>query len=122
MKSKNGQCNNIDVYTYSHLMSGLLRERYDSMPLESFGNKNCFEYMARIPDEAKYDKLLSIKLMTLTYLGMSVRMLLKDEEKSSLYVFYDTNRKVFEKKYENAFAIYTPPYVLGKNICNIGAV
>ncbi len=55
-------------------------------------------------------------------MGLTVRLFLKNESCSELYVFYDINQNIFEQKFENAFMIQYPPFVLRYNVRNTGSI
>lgn len=119
VKSKTIQYSKIDVFTYAQLMKNLLGEKYDNLD----ANKPCFEYIDDVPAESKYDSIIVDEAQDFDIdMGLTIRSLLLNECESSLYVFYDKNQNVFEKKFENAFAIDAPPYVLRYNIRNTGSI
>lgn len=51
-----------------------------------------------------------------------VRLLLKDQKQSHLYVFYDENQNIFKRNFGNAFMIDYPPFVLTENIRNTAGI
>lgn len=119
VKAKTIQYLKIDVYTYAQLMQNLLGEKYDNLN----ANKPCFEYMDDVAAESKYDSIIVDEAQDFDIdMGLTIRSLLLDECESTLYVLYDKNQNVFEKKFENAFAIDAPPYVLRYNIRNTGSI
>ncbi len=123
VKSKPGQDAAVDVLTYEGLMKKLLGKVYDELPVNDNGHKSCFEHLNDVPVEEKYDSIVVDEAQDFDIdMGLAVKSLLKDENKSSLYVFYDKNQNVFEMDFENAFAIDTPPYVLRYNIRNTGCI
>ena len=123
VKSKVAHYSKIDVYTYAELMQSLLGEQYETLPVNSNGNKCCFEYMDDVPNDAKYDSIVVDEAQDFDIdMGLAIRSLLINDSDSSLYVFYDKNQNVFEMDFENAFAIDAPPYVLRYNIRNTGSI
>lgn len=54
--------------------------------------------------------------------AMAIRILLRNQEDSCLYVFMDKDQNLFEIDHESAFAIDTKPYVLRYNIRNTGEI
>lgn len=123
VKSKLSQYTTVNVFTYVELMKKLLGKTYDELPANSNGNKSCFEYIDDVPLEKKYDSIVVDEAQDFDIdMGLTIRSLLKDDGKSSLYVFYDKNQNVFEMNFENAFAIDAPPYVLRYNIRNTGCI
>lgn len=113
----------VDVSTYEKLMKSLFGAKYEELPLNENGNRNCFELTDNIPDSAKYDSIVVDEAQDFDLdMGLTVRSLLKNDTLSSLYVFYDRNQNVFQMDFENAFAISTPPYVLRYNIRNTGSI
>lgn len=113
----------IDVFTYVELMRNLFGEFYDELPTNSDGNKSCFEYIDDMSIAKKYDSIIVDEAQDFDIdMGLTIRSLLLDNIKSSLYVFYDKNQNVFKMDFENAFAIDAPPYVLRYNIRNTGSI
>lgn len=123
VKSKLSHYTTVNVFTYVELMKKLLGKTYDELPTNPNGNKSCFEYIDDIPVEKKYDSIVVDEAQDFDIdMGLTIRSLLIDDGKSSLYVFYDKNQNVFEMNFENAFAIDAPPYVLRYNIRNTGCI
>ena len=113
----------ITVNTYEGLMKSLLGDRYDQLPVNGNGNRNCFELIDLVPATEKYDSILVDEAQDFDLdMGLSIRSLLVNDKTSELYVFYDKNQNVFEMDFENAFAIDAPPYVLRYNIRNTGCI
>ncbi len=113
----------IDSCTYDEMMLRLLGEKYELAPLNENGNRCCFELLENIPEDLRYDSIIVDEAQDFDLdMGLSVRMLLRSEENSDLYVFYDRNQNIFATDFENAFAISTPPYVLRYNIRNTGCI
>ena len=54
--------------------------------------------------------------------ALALRLLLKDENNSVLYVFLDENQNLFNVNFDSAFSIDTPPYILRYNIRNTGEI
>lgn len=113
----------IKTCTYDELMLQLLKEKYESLPINENGNKACFELLEGVSISEKYDSIIVDEAQDFdTDMGLSIRSLLKSETQSDLYVFYDKNQNIFEMNFENAFAIDTPPYILRYNIRNTGLI
>lgn len=123
VRSKLSQYPKLDIFTFEGIMRHLFDKQYDGFPTDSNGNKNCFEYMDKVPLEKKYDSIIVDEAQDFNIdMGLSIRSLLLDDRTSSLYVFYDKNQNVFEMDFENAFAIDAPPYLLRYNIRNTGSI
>lgn len=113
----------ITVNTFEGLMKTLLGNKYDELPVNENGNRNCFELIDHVPAEVKYDSIIVDEAQDFDLdMGLSIRSLLVNDTTSELYVFYDKNQNVFEMDFENAFAIEAPPYVLRYNIRNTGCI
>ena len=113
----------IETCTYEELMLKLIGKKYYELPVNRNGNKSCFELVSNLDYNKKYDSIIVDEAQDFDLdMGLSIRSLLKNDNKSSLYVFYDKNQNVFEMDYENAFAIDAPPYVLRYNIRNTGSI
>lgn len=54
--------------------------------------------------------------------ALALRLFLKEEHESVLYVFLDENQNLFNVNFDSAFAIDTPPYILRYNIRNTGEI
>ena len=114
--------NNIDFLTYEELMRRSIGDKYDSAEVNENGNRICFDFVAGIQPKL-YDTIIVDEGQDFdTDMGLTVRLFLRDESSSSLYVFYDINQNVFEYKVDNAFAIDNPPFVLRYNIRNTGCI
>lgn len=114
---------NIVAQSYSELMCNLLGDLYLGLPYNENGNRSCFEHIDSISQEKKFDSIIVDEAQDFDIdMGLSIRSLMRNEYESELYVFYDRNQNVFEMKFENSFAIDTPPYVLRYNIRNTGSI
>ena len=51
-----------------------------------------------------------------------IKMLLKDEKKSTLYIFLDENQNLFDVNFKDVFDVEERPYVLRYNIRNTGEI
>lgn len=54
--------------------------------------------------------------------ALAIRLLLKDEKDSCLYVFMDKNQDLYGIDHENKFAMNSDPYILRYNIRNTGEI
>lgn len=122
VKDKLGNTKLIDFRTYEELMREIIGNKYDSAPINENGNRNCFDLVAEMQPNL-YDSIIVDEGQDFdSDMGLTVRLLLKDDNNSSLYVFYDINQNVFEYKVDNAFAIDFPPFILRYNIRNTGCI
>lgn len=109
--------------TYEELMVEILGDNYWNSPLNDNGSHCCFDLLDNVESEYKYDSIIVDEAQDFDVdMGLSVRTLLKDDQKSELYVFYDKNQNVFSRNFENAFAIGCPPFILRYNIRNTGCI
>ncbi len=123
VSTKLSEYQSITVNTYEGLMKKLLGEKFEKLPMNKNGNRNCFELINTVSTEQKYDSIIVDEAQDFDLdMGFSIRSLLLNDIGSELYVFYDKNQNVFEMDFENAFAIDTPPYVLRYNIRNTGCI
>lgn len=117
-----GENAHLFIRTFEELMRETIGAAYETAPVNENGNKNCFDLV----DDAnpkKYDSIIVDEGQDFDAdMGLTVRLFLKDEAASSLYVFYDVNQNVFEYKVDNAFAIDYPPFILRYNIRNTGCI
>lgn len=51
-----------------------------------------------------------------------ITTLVKDKEKSSLYVMYDENQRIYDVNFKDKFNIEYPPFILNQNIRNTSAI
>lgn len=108
--------------TYEELMRNTIGGNYDLAEINENGNRNCFELVAESQPEL-YESIIVDEGQDFdTDMGLTVRLFLKDDKESSLYVFYDINQNVFEYKSDNAFTIEYPPFILRYNIRNTGCI
>ncbi len=122
VKTKLGVSEKIDFRTYGELMRETIGELYDFSAVNENGNRNCFDYVADAHPKL-YDSIIIDEGQDFDAdMGLTVRLLLKDEKESDLFVFYDVNQNVFEYKVDNAFAIDFPPFILRYNIRNTGCI
>jgi hypothetical protein len=109
--------------TFEELMVGLIGAAYWESPLNENGSHCCFDLLDDNIIEHKYDSIIVDEAQDFDIdMGLSVRIFLKDDKHSNLYVFYDENQNVFSKNFENAFAINYPPFILRYNIRNTGCI
>ena len=117
-----GESPQIDFLTFEELVVGAIGDKYFDAPANENGNKNCFDLVAE-SNCKKYDSIIVDEGQDFdTDMGLTVRLFLKDENKSTLYVFYDINQNVFQHKFDNSFAIDCPPFILRYNIRNTGCI
>lgn len=122
VKDKLAGIDNITSKTYDELMAEILGEEFNELPQNENGNRNCFELVER-KDHIHYNSIIIDEGQDFDDdMGLTVRLLLKDDNQSDLYVFYDVNQKIFECKIDNVFAIDYPPFVLRYNIRNTGSI
>lgn len=112
----------IDFRTYETLMREVLGDDYDFAPINQNGNRNCFDCVAG-SRRTLYDSIIVDEGQDFDEdMGRAIRLFLRHNMWSSLYVFYDSNQNVLEYKTENAFSIDCPPFILRYNIRNTGRI
>ena len=117
-----GENSHLSFRTFEELMRETIGEAYETAPVNENGNKNCFDLVDN-SNPKKYDSIIVDEGQDFDAdMGLTVRLFLKNETASSLYVFYDVNQNVFEYKVDNAFAIDCPPFILRYNIRNTGCI
>lgn len=122
VKRKTDGAENIDFRTYEELMREIIGDKYDSADINENGNRKCFDFVAEAQHKT-YDSIIIDEGQDFDVdMGLTVRLLLKEENESNLYVFYDINQNVFEFKADNAFGIDYPPFILRYNIRNTGCI
>ncbi len=114
---------NFKCCTYEELMTDLLGDLYQNAPINDNGSRCCFDLLDDSVIKTKYDSIIVDEAQDFDIdMGLSIRVLLKDDKLSHLYVFYDENQNVFSKNFENAFAMNHPPFILRYNIRNTGCI
>lgn len=123
VQNKLGQgADTVDFRTYEGLMRETIGSAYDTAPINENGNRNCFDLVADTKP-VTYDSIIVDEGQDFDAdMGLTVRLFLKDDRVSDLYVFYDINQNVFEHKFDNSFAIDYPPFILRYNIRNTGCI
>lgn len=122
VKDKLGSTDQIDFRTYEELMREIIADKYDSAEVNENGNRKCFDLVAKMHSKL-YDSIIVDEGQDFdSDMGRTVRLLLKENSNSNLYVFYDINQNVFEQKVDDAFEISYPPFILRYNIRNTGCI
>ena len=80
---------------------------------EELSNLNLGSYDSIIVDEAQDFNEEQAEYIT---------KLLKDKDKSNLYVMYDENQKIYDVNFKDKFNIIYPPFLLKENIRNTSAI
>ena len=117
-----GFTDGIAFRTYEELIRETIGDAYDTAEENENGNKSCFDLVEN-SQHCLFDSIIVDEGQDFDAdMGLTVRLFLRDEAKSSLYVFYDINQNIFEYKADNAFAIDIPPFILRYNIRNTGCI
>ena len=117
-----GFTDGIAFQTYEELIRETIGDAYDTAEENENGNKSCFDLVEN-SQHCLFDSIIVDEGQDFDAdMGLTVRLFLRDEAKSSLYVFYDINQNIFEYKADNAFAIDIPPFILRYNIRNTGCI
>lgn len=112
----------IDFRTYEDLIREIIGDKYDLSEQNKSGNHICFELVAEMHPKL-YDSIIVDEGQDFdTAMARIVRVLLKDDDCSGLYVFYDINQNVFGREADNSFDIKYPPFILRYNIRNTGCI
>lgn len=124
VKEKVDSSDLIDFRTYESLVVEVVGEKaFSEADINENGNKACFDLVSEKQGFKKYDSIIVDEGQDFDEdMGLTVRLFLSDDKKSSLYVFYDVNQNVFQHKYDNSFAIEYPPFILRYNIRNTGCI
>lgn len=122
VQEKLGQNDHLYFRTYEELMQETIGDAYNNAPVNENGNKNCFDLVCD-SSMKKYDSIIVDEGQDFdTDMGLTVRLFLRDDVSSNLYVFYDVNQNIFKYNADNAFAIDYPPFILRYNIRNTGCI
>ena len=124
VREKTGMQPGIDFHTYETLIIAAIgKTAYAHADINENGNRACFDLVSEASEFKQYDSIIVDEGQDFDEdMGLTVRLFLADDEKSSLYVFYDVNQNVFQHKHENSFAIKLPPFILRYNIRNTGCI
>ncbi len=124
VREKVGNPKQVDFHTYESLIiSAIGEDAYGAAEINENGNKACFDLVSEAEGFKKYDSIIVDEGQDFDEdMGLSIRLFLVDDKKSSLYVFYDINQNVFQHKHDNSFAIEYPPFILRYNIRNTGCI
>ncbi len=122
VREKLEEYSHVSFRTYEELMKETVGEAYETATINENGNRNCFDLVAE-KNPKRYDSIIVDEGQDFDAdMGLTVRLFLKNDKESSLYVFYDVNQNVFEYNADNAFAIDYPPFILRYNIRNTGCI
>lgn len=110
--------------TYEELMIDAIgKTAYEAADVNENGNKACFDLVSEKHEYEKYDSIIVDEAQDFDIdMGLTVRLFLANDHTSDLFVFYDINQNIFDNKFENAFAIEYPPFLLIYNIRNTGCI
>lgn len=93
-----------------------------SIDVKQMGDAGFFDAISKANHD-KYDAIVVDEAQDFSLdEALAIRLFLKDDKQSVLYVFLDENQNLFNVDFESAFAIDTPPYVLRYNIRNTGEI
>ena len=114
----------IEFHTYESLVvTAIGEEAFSKAEINENGNRACFDLVSDSHGFTKYDSIIVDEGQDFDEdMGLTVRLFLVNDQKSSLYVFYDVDQNVFHQKHDNAFAIEYPPFILRYNIRNTGCI
>lgn len=114
---------NIDCNTFEGIMiKSLGNENYD-LKCDENGTVNYFDSISNIKVLDKYDTIIVDEAQDFSVdMALTTRLLMKSQIESELYVFYDKNQNIFDRDFEDGFAIDYPPFILRYNIRNTGSI
>lgn len=115
---------NIDCHTVDSLMESIIgHERFIQMRPENISLRLYFDILSGIDEIGKYDTIVVDEAQDFNEdWALSIRLLLRDERESTLYVFYDKDQNVFMRDFFDGFLIDNPPFVLRYNLRNTGNI
>lgn len=109
----------VDCMSYEKLIQSITGDQYPLLPKNPYGYSICFDIIDSINNVLKYDSIVVDEAQDFDLnMGMTVRHLMKSEQESSLYVFYDKNQNLFLQDFEDSFGITSQPFILRYNIRN----
>lgn len=113
----------IECNTFKGLMENLYNENNSELQRDRIGNVLYFDLISNINDLEKYDTIVVDEAQDFTLdMALSSRVLMKSQTESELYVFFDKNQNIFDRDFEDGFAIDYPPFILRYNIRNTGSI
>ena len=109
----------VDCMSYEQLVKTITGDQYPLLPKNLHGYSVCFDIIDSFNNIVKYDSIVVDEAQDFDLnMCMMVRYLMKNEQESSLYVFYDKNQNLFLQDFEDSFGITLQPFILRYNIRN----
>lgn len=115
---------NIDCHTVDSLMKSIIGyERFKQMRPENLSLRLYFDILSGMDELEKYDTIVVDEAQDFNEdWALSIRLLLRDERESTLYVFFDKDQNVFMRDFFDGFLIDNPPFILRYNLRNTGNI
>lgn len=81
------------------------------------------EYFNTLNFNEKYDSIIIDEAQDFNAeWAYCIRKLLRNQDDSELYVFYDTSQNLYNRDFKNAFGIDNPPFILYENVRNTSGI
>ena len=113
------QCNNhrnLKSYNFDDYLDELLGTK------DKRSDKSIFDLIDEIKHDY-YDAIIVDEAQDFSLdEALAIRLFLRNEKESCLYVFYDKNQNLFDLNFEDVFGIDAKPYILRYNIRNTGEI
>ena len=115
--------NNVEALTFRDLISRSLNAKdYESIKSSEELN-GVADFIENQNNLIKYDSIIIDEGQDFTEeWAYCVKYFLKDEKKSTLYVFYDEYQNIFGRDYKNEFDIEVAPFTLVENLRNTASI
>jgi hypothetical protein len=115
---------NIQCESFENQMKKIIGYNTDNSlkegSVELIGIEKCLE---KYIDNWKYDSVIVDEAQDFSAeWAQCVRHLLKKQNESDLYVFYDSNQNIYKRDFDNEFMINNPPFILNENIRNTSGI
>jgi hypothetical protein len=113
----------IDCNTFDGLMLKVVSGENRELERDEVGDILYFDVVSKVNNLEKYDTIVVDEAQDFTVnMALTTRLLMKCQVQSELYVFYDKNQNIFDRDFEDGFAIDYPPFILRYNIRNTGSI
>lgn len=115
---------NIECHTFNSLIVKLLGYKtYSDLYVKDNDLNGIADLIEKSMNLPKYDCIFVDEAQDFSEeWAYCIRMLLRNQKESVLYVFYDENQNIFYKDFGNAFMIDFPPLILRENIRNTASI
>lgn len=115
---------NVDCFTFHGLIKHIVGEyEYSKLHKKDITLTGVSDVVYRLGRSTTYDAILIDEAQDFTEeWALTLKLLLKDERDSLLYVFLDPEQNIFGRDFKRAFDISHPPFLLTENLRNTAEI